>query len=62
MTHEHEFNWELCQTRHVKLDEDMKQVKIQLGKVSNRFIILLTMLSMNLVGVAATFLVLWLKG
>lgn len=49
----HEYNWELCQQRHRDIEDDMKEVKDGLSKVSNRFIILLTLLAANLIGVAA---------
>lgn len=53
----HIYNWELCQMRHKDIEEDMKALKQDVQKVSNRFIILLTMLSMTLLGVAANLLI-----
>lgn len=57
----HEYNWELCQSRHKEIEADMKEVKHEISKVSNRFLVLLTMLSMNLLGVAATLFYLLIK-
>lgn len=61
MTNEHNYNWELCQSRHEAIGKDMDELKSGLNKVNNRFIVLLTMLSMNLLGVVATLAIMWLK-
>ena len=56
-----EYNYDVCQERHERIGKDMAEFKSGLNKVNNRFIILLTMLSMNLLGVVATLAIMWLK-
>jgi len=56
-----EFNFELCQERHENIDEDIKEMKLGLKSVNNRFLIFMTGLALNLLGVAATLAVLLTK-
>ena len=48
-----EFNFKLCQERHDKLDKWCADMEQRMRTVSNRFIILLTGICLNLVGVIA---------
>ncbi len=45
------FNYNLCEERHERIDDSMKVLFRGLEKVSNRFILFLTLLSLNLLGV-----------
>ena len=46
-----EYNHELCQERHTYLKKWCKDMEDRVSKVNNRFIIMLTGLCLNLVGV-----------
>jgi hypothetical protein len=56
-----EYNYKLCEERHKNIEGDMDELKRGLLKVNNRFIVFLTMLSLNLLGVVCTLVVMWLN-
>jgi len=57
-----EYNQELCEERHERIDEAMKNIIRRLEKGENRVIVFLTLLSLNLIGVIANLFILFTKG
>ena len=57
-----EYNHELCQERHTYLKNWCEDMENQVRKVSNRFIIMLTGLCLNLVGVVILLIIQLSKG
>jgi len=55
------FNQALCEERHKNIEVDMNDLKMGLQKVSNRFIVFLTLLSLNLLGVIGILVVTLLR-
>jgi hypothetical protein len=53
-----DFNKDLCEERHKHLQEWCEEIEIKIQKVSNRFLMLLTGLCLNLIGVIATLAIL----
>ena len=49
-----EYNFKLCEERHDMIEDFLKNVTRRLEKVENRFIIFLSLLTLNLIGVIAT--------
>lgn len=54
---ETKFNYDLCEERHERIEKDMADRNRRLEKVENRFIVLLTLLVFNLLGVLGTLFV-----
>ena len=44
-----------------KMDKRFQETDSKIEKISNRFLVLVTLLALNLIGVASTFFVLWQK-
>ena len=59
---EEAYNYELCQERHTYLKNWCEDMEDKVGKVSNRFIIMLTGLCLNLVGVVILLIIQLSKG
>ncbi len=57
-----DYNHKLCEERHERIDEVFKNTIRRLEKVENRFILFLTLLITNLLGVCGTLFVLLTKG
>lgn len=53
-----EFNLQLCEERHERIDDGMKNINMRLDKVENRFIVFLTLLCANLLGVVGSLFLL----
>ncbi len=56
-----EYNHDLCEERHEYLSKWVKEIKDRMGKLENRFLMIMTTLSLNLVGVIIIIAVMWLK-
>lgn len=56
-----EYNAEWCKERHENIEKAFKYLDGRLKKVENRFLAMITILIMNLVGVIASLAVLVLK-
>ncbi|NNF99490.1 MAG: hypothetical protein HKM93_08940 [Desulfobacteraceae bacterium] len=56
------YNHKLCEERHRHIEKTEDAMFTRLKKVENRFLALMTMLSMNLVGIIGVLVTLILKG
>jgi hypothetical protein len=52
-----EFNLDLCTERHGNIKIEFNRTDTRLKKVENRFLMIITALALNLLGVVATLLV-----
>ena len=46
-----EYNWALCEERHEYIAKWSEEIKKRMKAVENRFVVILTVLSLNLIGV-----------
>lgn len=53
-----DYNKELCDERHVRLDKWCIKLEVRMKVVENRFLALVTLLIANLLGVIATLVIL----
>ena len=52
-----DFNHDLCEERHRKIDKGFGDMDNRVGKVENRFIAIITTLALNLIGVIALLVI-----
>ena len=56
-----EFNHALCEERHEFLAEWAKEIENRMKSLNNRFLVIMTTLSLNLIGVIIILAVMFLK-
>ena len=56
-----EYNYQLCEERHEYLAQWSEEIKNRMGKIENRFLMIMTTLSLNLIGVIIILAVMWMK-
>ncbi len=52
-----QYNHELCQERHELIPKELEKVWLKIKQLENRFLIIVTMLVANLVGVLGVLLI-----
>jgi len=58
---ERQYNYELCEERHGNITEAFQRQGERIGKVENRFLAIMTILVVNLLGIVGTLAVLLLR-
>jgi len=58
----HQYNWRLCEERHKNIDSLDKLIELRFKKLENRFLMIMTALCLNLLGVIASLAVIIMKG
>jgi len=56
-----DYNFKLCEERHEDIKEAFKKMDSRMHKVENRFLIILTALIVNLLGVVSSLVILLFK-
>jgi len=58
---EEEYNPKLCNERHGYIDKGFNKMDLRLKKVENRFLAIMTVLMLNLLGVASSLALIVIK-
>ena len=56
-----EFNYKLCEERHEFLNKWAEEIESRMKSLNNRFLVIMTTLSLNLIGVIIILAVMFLK-